>query len=126
VLEHGAAYIRRNPRLFSFCSSCPAPWRGHLWTSTPSTRWSVRLVRTHRAAGSRTCPVYRMVEWPLPRYSSHLVDCPVLIARRLEEAEIRMEQMRYAAAARKHNREAKQRRMEAWEARFEDPFGKEN
>src|SRR5690242_5891975 len=30
---------------------------------------------------ARYCPVYRMVEWPLPRYSSHLVDCPVLIAR---------------------------------------------
>lgn len=75
---------------------------------------------------ARWCPVYRMVEWPLPRYSSHLVDCPVLIARRAEEAEIRMEQMRYSAAARKHNRAAKQRRMEAWEQRTEDPFGKEN
>ena len=74
---------------------------------------------------ARYCSVYRMVEWPLPRYGSHLVDCPVLIARRLEEAEIRMEQMRYAAERRKNNREAKKRRMEAWEARFEDPFGKE-
>lgn len=74
---------------------------------------------------ARFCPVYRMVEWPLPRYSSHLVDCPVLIARRSEEAEIRMEQMRYAAEDRKANRERKQRRMEAFHARFEDPFGKE-
>lgn len=74
---------------------------------------------------ARFCPVYRMVEWPLPRYSSHLVDCPVLIARRAEEAEARMEQMRYATQRRKDNRAAKQRRMEAWEQRFEDPFGKE-
>lgn len=74
---------------------------------------------------ARWCPVYRMVEWPLPRYSSHLVDCPVLIAKRLEEAEIRTEQMRYAAEDRKAARERKQRRMEAWEARFEDPSGKE-
>ena len=72
---------------------------------------------------ARWVPVFRLVEWPLPRYSSHLVDCPVLIARRLEEAEIRMEQMRYAAEDRKARRQASQRRMEAWEARFEDPFG---
>ena len=74
---------------------------------------------------ARWCPVYRMVEWPLPRYSSHLVDCPVLIARRLEEAEICMEQMRYTAARRKDNRERKQRQMDAFHAQFEDPFGKE-
>jgi len=74
---------------------------------------------------ARWCPVYRMVEWPLPRYSSHLVDCPVLIARRAEEAELRVEQMRYAAEDRKAAREAKKRRMEAFHARFEDPFGKE-
>jgi hypothetical protein len=75
---------------------------------------------------ARYCPVYRMVEWPLPRYSSHLVDCPALIARRLEEAELRMEQMRYAAERRKAGREEKRRRMEAWAARLEDPFGRES
>lgn len=71
---------------------------------------------------ARWCRNIRMIEWPLPRYSSHLVDCPVLVARREQERDYQAEQMRYAKEDRKQRKEHKKERMEAYYARFDDPF----
>lgn len=106
--------------------ACARPGEGYpLLLNHQPTAWGRYEIVEPGVA--RWCPLIRLREWPLPRYSSHLIDCPVLIAKRIEEAEIRAEQMRYAAADRKAAKARKQRQLDAYHARFEgvDPFGKE-
>lgn len=48
---------------------------------------------------ARYCPGIRLIAWPLPRYSSHMADCPVLVARRELARSLEAEQLRYAKGA---------------------------
>lgn len=56
-------------------------------------------------------PGIDMVRWPLPRYSSHHLTCPVLIARRKEEHELVAEKMRDAGERRTRNRAEREARI---------------
>lgn len=66
------------------------------------------------------CHGGRMVRWPLPRYTSHYLDCPELVRRREAERERTHEEMRWRAEARRWQREQQRQQREAFFRRFED------
>lgn len=70
----------------------------------------------------RWCHPILLIEWPLPRYSSHLADCPVLVARRERERDYQAEQMRFAVERRERKARHKKEREQAFFDRIDDPF----
>lgn len=68
------------------------------------------------------CAGIAMIEWPLPRYTSHLVDCGELVQAREWQREEKAEAMRWGKERQAENRAQKKERREAYFAQFEEAF----
>ena len=66
------------------------------------------------------CAGIAMIDWPLPRYTSHLVDCPSLIQARERQQEERAEQMRWGKERQTAQWAQKKERRDQFFARFEE------
>lgn len=111
------------------CVGCGAPvWRGEpLVLGEPQSarcRIGPQYIRLNVEPNARGrwlvtdpdfatfAPGVDMVRWPLPRYTSHMLTCPYLIARRKEEQEYVAQKMRDAAAKRTRNRAEREARIQ--------------
>lgn len=71
----------------------------------------------------RWCNVIDLTEWPLPRYTSHFVDCVVMIRKREIERDEMAAQMRWAKAERAENTKRHRERKERYFARIDGQIG---
>lgn len=71
----------------------------------------------------RWCNVIDLIDWPLPRYSSHLVTCVGLSKRREQQRDELAEQMRWAKAERAERTQQRRERREAWFSRIDEEIG---